>query len=154
MLQGLNPFELIEFIYLKSDVIEVNNALEKYIITVSSHPKIRADPLANLPEYPDRLLVAKRYIKSIHRLKIMQNVLRQKAEDSGKIDHLVNREYFIRLRKRTLELHKLLSKKGLFDLSKLNIGRIVLYGEGGAVRTLNPDRQSYGNNEQYGSLRL
>lgn len=150
MLQSLNPFELIEFIYLKSDVIEVNNALEKYIITVSSHPKIRKDPLAKLPDYPDRVSTAKKYIKSIHRLKIMQNVMRQKAEDSGKIDYLVDKEYIIRLRHRVLQLHKLLSEKGLFDMSKLTMDKFTLYGEGGAVRVLNPDRRPYGNYQNEG----
>lgn len=137
MLTTLNPFEFIEFIYLKSDINEVNNALEKYIIIVSSHPDILTDPLANLPDPPDRMSIANNYIKSLNKSRIMQNIMREQAEDSGRIDALVDREYSFRLRKRVLEIHKLLSEKGLFDLSQLAAGKFTIHGEGGAVRVIN-----------------
>lgn len=142
-LTELNPFEMIQYIFLKSPRDEINNSLFKFVTLSSTHPAIIDEPNASPPDWPDREQIATQYVNSISRLKVMRSIFRQKAELSGKIDQLVFMEYNKRLRDRAWYLHTLLSKKNLFDISKLNLKRSHIFGDAGAVRVVDKNKSRF-----------
>lgn len=139
MLQNLNPYEWAEVELILSKPDRRTLTLENYIFVVGAHQKIvtlkeaGADPF--LPDFQDRDLVRKQYVKSITPIKVLQGVEIDKAETSGLIDQLIKMKYLRDLKVKVSYLHGVASKLGLIDLNNVGKATKYLQLQGGGFRT-------------------
>jgi hypothetical protein len=139
VMDSLNAYERAEVRFLTAKPEEFVVVRMIYISVVGSHKDIlaRNEPGYNalIPRKPDRDLIRDKYAEGISRHRSMRAILIQEAEQTGKIDSLIEQEWINSLNDKVSLLHQVAAELGIINAEA--VGKAAAFCiplEGGGVR--------------------